>query len=409
MKFLSASPEHFVVSNSREYERSHPWITFHLDLERVGPRLWGLLGQAVARCEQVAGAVLPPEAMRRLHTLHLSRGARATTAIEGNTLTEAEVLAQVEDRLDLPPSRRHLAREVSNVVAAYREITDAVSAGRPLPLTTERVCDLGGRVLDGLEEHLQPEVAPGEIRSHRVVVGRYRGAPPEDCRYLLDRLCAWLRGGLDIPVGDEGQNRLAGGIVCAVVAHLYIAWIHPFGDGNGRTARLIEYQILASAGVPAPAGHLLSNHYHRTRPDYYAQLDRASHAGSGAGDPVGFLRYAVEGFVRGLAEHCGEIEQTQADIAWEHQVHQRFESERPSSTTHRRREIARTLGGRSEPVPRGGVPGLSPNLAQMFARKTTKTLTRDLNWLIEAGLVERTGDGYRAPVEILQGWKPAGR
>ncbi len=38
-----------------------------------------------------------------------------------------------------------------------------------------------------------------------------------------------------------------------------MAWIHPFGDGNGRTARLLEFLILARCGmVPLPAAHLLS-------------------------------------------------------------------------------------------------------------------------------------------------------
>jgi Fic family protein len=57
----------------------------------------------------------------------------------------------------------------------------------------------------------------------------------------------------------------------AILTHLYIAWIHPFGDGNGRTARLAELQILLAAGMPMPASHLLSNHYNTTRTDLYRQ------------------------------------------------------------------------------------------------------------------------------------------
>jgi hypothetical protein len=68
-------------------------------------------------------------------------------------------------------------------------------------------------------------------------------------------------------------------ILKAMVAHLYLAWTHPFGDGNGRTARLIEFHILLSAGVPSPAAHLFSNHYNQTRAEYYRQLDRASKSG----------------------------------------------------------------------------------------------------------------------------------
>ena len=49
---------------------------------------------------------------------------------------------------------------------------------------------------------------------------------------------------------------MAEGILKATLAHLYIAWIHPFGDGNGRTARLVEFMLLSRAGVPSPSAHL---------------------------------------------------------------------------------------------------------------------------------------------------------
>ncbi len=61
---------------------------------------------------------------------------------------------------------------------------------------------------------------------------------------------------------------IATGVLKAIVAHLYIAWIHPFGDGNGRTARMVEFKICLSSGIAVPAGHLLSNHYNETREAY---------------------------------------------------------------------------------------------------------------------------------------------
>ncbi|MGH3941387.1 MAG: Fic family protein [Pseudonocardiaceae bacterium] len=65
--------------------------------------------------------------------------------------------------------------------------------------------------------------------------------------------------------------------VAATLAHLYIAWIHPFGDRNGRTARLLECAILAHSGVvPWVSSNLLSDHYNRTRSRYYQRLERAS-------------------------------------------------------------------------------------------------------------------------------------
>ncbi len=67
--------------------------------------------------------------------------------------------------------------------------------------------------------------------------------------------------------------RFAVTVAKAVLAHLYIAWIHPFADGNGRTARLVEFQILAQSGlIPLPAANLLRDHYNKTRDRYYAEL-----------------------------------------------------------------------------------------------------------------------------------------
>ena len=70
---------------------------------------------------------------------------------------------------------------------------------------------------------------PGAVRTHSVVVGGYRGAPAEDCAHLLERLAEWLEG--DTFRSDDQQVQFALHVAAAVCAHLYIAWIHPFGDG----------------------------------------------------------------------------------------------------------------------------------------------------------------------------------
>ncbi len=53
------------------------------------------------------------------------------------------------------------------------------------------------------------------------------------------------------------------------------------------------------ADVPSTAAHLFSNHYNRTRAEYYRQLDRASKSG---GDLISFLNDAVRGLFDGLRE-----------------------------------------------------------------------------------------------------------
>ena len=265
--------------------------------------------------------------------MYLAKGAAATTAIEGNTLSEEEVLKAVEGKLVVPPSRQYLKQEVDNIIAACNDIGVRVAAGELEPLSSALLCSYNRQVLDNLPAG--EDVAPGELRKYSVVVGNmYRGAPSEDCPRLVERLCEWLNGPDFRPPENspEGMDTVYA-ILRAVVAHLYLAWIHPFGDGNGRTARLLELHILLSAGVPSPAAHLLSNHYNQTRAEYYRQLDQASKSG---GEIAPFIEYAVRGFVDGLREQLETIRTQQWDVFWRDFVYEKFRSQNSKAATRQR-------------------------------------------------------------------------
>lgn len=395
------------MTDERPYERSHPWISFRAGLERATPQLWSLLGQVTARCEQVARAVLPPAAAAEMHKLYLIKGARATTAIEGNTLTEEQVRDRLDGQLELPISQEYLGREVDNVLRACEDIFRRLTAGEPPRLTPDWIREANRLVLAGLEEHLEEGVVPGEVPTFSVGVGRYSGAPREDCHFLLERLCEWLEDDAVWPDLEEHLGSAVGAAVLrAILTHLYIAWIHPFGDGNGRTARLTEFVILARAGVPSPATHLLSNHYNLTRAEYYRQLDRSSRARAGRGDALGFVVYSLRGFLDGLEEQSRYVEEVQSRLAWEHYVYWRFRLHRRSPAMHRRREVVLALGRHMEPVRKREIPDLAPALSRLYSTKTAKTLTRDMNWLLANELLEREGDTYRAAVRMMQRFLP---
>lgn len=391
----------------RAYSRSHPWISFRPGFERATPQLWSLLGQVAARCEQVARAVLPPAAATEMHKLYLVKGARATTAIEGNTLTEAQVRDRLEGQLELPISQEYLGREVDNVLRACEDIFARVMAGEPPPLTRDWIEEANRIVLAGLEDHLEEGVVPGEVPTFSVGVARYPGAPREDCRFLLERLCDWLEEDAAWPDLEQHLgSAIAVAMLRAILAHLYIAWIHPFGDGNGRTARLTEFLILARAGVPSPATHLLSNHYNLTRANYYRQLDRSSRANGGRGDALRFIVYSLQGLLDGLEEQCRYVEGVQSWLAWEHYVYWKFRLHPRSPAMNRRREVVLVLGRHAEPARKREIPDLAPALARLYSTKTAKTLTRDLNWLLANELLEKEADSYRAPVHTMQQFRP---
>jgi Fic family protein len=384
----------------RAFERSHPWITFRVDLRAAPPALWMLLGEAASKVDHVGGVPLLPAVAQQLHQLYLAKGTLATTAIEGNTLTEQEVLEHLDGRLSLPPSKAYLAREIDNIAGACGRIGARIRAGTLGALSGDEIRRFNAEVLDGLA--LEPGVVPGRVRAYSVGVGRYRGAPPEDCDHLLERMVEWLEGpDLSAP---EPDLEAPYAIVKAVVAHLYLAWIHPFGDGNGRTARLIEFRILAAAGFPTPAIHLLSNHYNLTRAEYYRQLQYASESG---GDIIRFLSYALRGFVDGLRQQVATIREQVFVIVWRDYVNERFAG-RKSASDERRRQLVLALS-RPVPTPLADVPRLNPTLAAAYATKTPKTMSRDLEAVIGMDLVERTAEGYRARTESVLAFLPLRR
>jgi Fic family protein len=384
------------------YEATHPWISFRINMVGAKPTLWMLLGEAASKCEHIAGVPLQPETAKRLHQLYLAKGAAATTAIEGNTLTEDEVLKRIEGKLELPPSKEYLGQEVDNIVNACNQIVKELAEGQGV-LTLERVKDFNRQVLNGLT--LDKDVVPGEIRTYSVLVGNvYRGAPATDCEPLLRRLCEWLAGP-DFQVPDNLNHvgiETIYAILKAIVAHVYLAWIHPFGDGNGRTARLVEYALLVAAGVPQPACHLLSNHYNQTRSRYYQQLDHASKSG---GDLLPFIEYAVQGFVDGLREQLNAVRAQQWTVSWVNYVHDIFRDK--ESTTHRRqRHLLLDLSLETGFVPVAKAGEVTPRVAKDYASRTSRTLFRDLRELEHLGLIERTSQGVRARREIILAFLP---
>jgi len=380
----------------RTYERTHPWITFKFDANRISHLVWMMLGEADSKRQHIAGAPLQPDVAEELRMIYLSKGVHGTTSIEGNTLTEREVRARVKGELPLPPSREYLGREIDNVLAAYNLIIRDLYSGNISPITPERITAFNKLILDGLP--LEEGVAPGEIRAHTVGVASYRGAPAEDCEYLLQELCRWLAEDF---VTDDSEMKFAVAVMKAVIAHLYIAWIHPFGDGNGRTARLIEFQFLTQAGVPLPAAHLLSDHYNMTRDAYYQALARTSREPYPVEE---FIQYAMQGFVDALRSQLQVIKKQQLNVTWEHYVHTRFHHQETKAKNRQKHLVLDLLP--DQPTPLSKIREVSPRIAAEYASKGPKTVTRDINALLAHKLIRRVRGGIVPNRDLVLAFLP---
>jgi Fic family protein len=374
---------------------SFNWITFNIDLRRIPWQHWVHLGQCVAMCDYIKTVPLKPAIRDYLHLIYLAKGVHATTAIEGNTLTEEQVRDVIEKRVKLPPSKEYLKQEVQNIIEACNEIGKQIAGGHFGNITIEKICDFNRNVLS----HGAPcddAAIPGKIRENNVVVGNvYRAPDPQNLPDMMEKFCQWMNG--KAFKSDDMPEHFA--ILKAVAAHLYIAWIHPFGDGNGRVARLLEFAILLSSGIPSPAAHLLSNHYNTTRSEYYRKLDMASKIS----DPTDFFTYAIQGFFDGLHEQLKYIRQHITDVCWREYVYEMFHQIGVGKVIKRRRGLALAISAKNEPLDRKSLMFL---MSKEYAGKTYKTLMRDLNELERLKLIVRKGDKYLANKGLISKFLP---
>ena len=352
------------------------------------------LGQCEGLVSAIFGTPIRPEHHEHLLKVALVKGAMATTAIEGNTLT-AEEVERVMAGARFPRSREYQATEVRNVLDAMNSLLDEVVESQGgQPVTRELLLRMHRMIGRNLGEHF--DAIPGRFRTDSRTVGLYRCPEHEDVEDLVDSLCAWLRDGFP-GIGDE--STLASALIQAIVAHVYIEWIHPFGDGNGRTGRLFEFYVLLRAGHPDIASHVLSNFYNLTRPEYYRQLQLATQARS----LTAFIDYAVEGFRDGLRETLATVQRSQLETAWRSFVHERF-----GRLTHRKTSVLKRRRNLMLAIPLEGsfsteeIALLDPQTARIYGALSDRTLRRDLAVLVETNLLATSDKRFFANVDTLR-------
>ena len=352
-----------------------------------------LLGEAQAICEQIISTPLKPEVVEHLNEVALIKGAQATTAIEGNTLNEEQVAGIYRGDYTAPASRQYQEREVRNVLDALTKIDEQATSGTLAPVTPALICDYNFQVLHNTQH--APEASAGQLRTHSVTVGSYRGAPAQDCPHLTRRLAEWLES--DIFHSDDPDTAFALTVIQAIYAHLYIAWIHPFGDGNGRTARLLEFMLLARSGrLPLLTAHLLSNYYNLTRDQYYRELQVSSQTSS----TQNFLAYAAQGLVDGLREQIHLVRAQQLSVSWANYINETMDRFPASQANSRQRALVSAMPF-DKAVARGDLTTLTPSLAALYANTGPRTMSRDLNRLSKAGLIVRDGRNWKANTNIM--------
>ena len=224
-----------------------------------------------------------------VHQEQLRLEAAGTSRIEGAEFTpqeENEALAPDAGALtDLTYSQRQLRA----AEAAYRWISEQPAER---PANQDFVLQVHRRIVTGCEDdHCEPGALRG--KEHNVTFGLpiCRGADGGDgCQNAFDALCSAI----------GGEFREHDGIIQAMAAHNHLGAMHPFGDGNGRTARAVEAFMLKQAGVNDRVMVSLSNYYYNHKEEYLGALFESRQSGH---DLTPFLRFALPA----VAERCNAV------------------------------------------------------------------------------------------------------
>lgn len=359
-----------------------------------------MLGECDAYVKALTDTPLKPEYRDKLLRVSLIKGAQATTAIEGNTLSQEEI-EKLDEGWKLPPSKEYLEIEVRNILDAFNELLrEIVVDGKVRIITPDLIKDFHRMIGKNLGDHF--DAIPGRLRDDNRVVGRYLAPDHKFVPKLIDTLCEWLRREFHY---SDGQN-FSTLVVQAVITHVYIEWIHPFGDGNGRTGRLLEFYILLRTGLPSIVSHILSNYYNMTRPEYYRQLDQARKNRNLSG----FIKYAVLGFRDGLKENLNIIQQNQFLIFWHYYIYESFKDVKYTKRDafKRKRELMLKMPINQE-FDVDQIIELTPGIAKKYATANRATILRDLKELQELDLLVKIGRKYTPNTKILKAMMPSKR
>ena len=259
---------------------------------------------------------LPPSAQAELRAHARVRAVHYSTYIEGNRLTMSQAKAvMVDANLEIADRERDVS-EVRNYWNALLRVEEWAEKNKPL--TEELIKRLHALVEVGPRARPTP-YREGQNAIKNSSTGALIYLPPEakDVPALMASLVAWA--------AEAERSGLPAPIIAGLVHYKFVT-IHPYYDGNGRTARLLATFILHKGGYGLNGFFSLEEHHARDLPGYYQALTTHPHHnyyfGRSEADLTPWLEYfistlaAVFEAVRLAAQKCAvqELEEEPEDL-----------------------------------------------------------------------------------------------
>lgn len=248
---------------------------------------------------KIRGSRILPETEASIRLRASVESIHSSTSIEGNPLNANEVRAIITSDKILT-KEEYAEIEVQN----YKNALDYIDERRhgSSDITLEDILELHRIITDRLLD----KTRNGKIRKNPVYIENqdhavlYTAIDADKIKEALDELIEWVK---------DSQFSIHPVIIAAIV-HFRLAAIHPFSDGNGRTARALTSLFLALNQYDCNGSLVLDSYYASDRQAYYGVLQLVNgkdYATSAKADLTPWLEYFTDGFLTSLHVLDAEI------------------------------------------------------------------------------------------------------
>ena len=246
----------------------------------------------------------------RLQSTHYS------TQIEGNALTEVEVKQVVQGHKGGFPGRERDEREVKDYFLALEFIENQIITNKEL--STQLIQQTHSLVFKGVKKTTPYRDGQNVIRDG--ATGNIVYMPPEytDVPTMMKALIDWIN--------EQIKSEELPAPIVAGLFHYQFATIHPYYDGNGRTARLFTTFILHKMGYGMKGMYSLEEYYAKNLQGYYRALTIGEshnyYGGREDADVTPFLDYFLEGMAIAFKSVRTKAQELQIKYPLENTTHQ---------------------------------------------------------------------------------------
>jgi Fic family protein len=223
----------------------------------------------------------------QLQVVQLKREVAGTSRIEGADFTDGELDAAINETIEQLHTRSQ--RQAAATVKAYKWIA-ALENDRPI---TEDLISTIHRIIvtDADDDHCPPGMLRKKDQNVIFGVPKHRGCEGGDsCKEAFARLCQ--------AINQDFRDHDA--FIQALSAHYHFAAMHPFLDGNGRTARAIEALMLQNVGLRDSLFIAMSNYYYEEKNSY---LETLAQVRANDHDLTPFILFGL----KGIAIQCQRL------------------------------------------------------------------------------------------------------